>query len=182
MKRNAAACHRRKLCTDCISTLCVVDKVKKQNMPEKLDIITADKPEPEKSGVRAQRQSLPQVSIKMSGVFSNSERRHTSRCLHGIIGCRPCMGTDTLSCETHFIRVFKECVTGTTKETQESVLTCLWHWLLLFNLEKEKKGLDSEPAPTSRRNVPIDWQGQKRIMLQKHHIQLTLAMTNSWMT
>lgn len=80
----------------------------RHKLPEDPDFITGVKPELEKSAVRSERQGPPQVAIKMSPVCSHSESNHASRCLHGIIGSTPCMGTDTLSCEMHFVRFFTE--------------------------------------------------------------------------
>lgn len=57
--------------------------------------------------MRSERQGPPQVAIKMSPVCSHSEPNLASRCLHAIIGSTPCMGTDTLSCEMHFVRFFE---------------------------------------------------------------------------
>lgn len=55
----------KEMLTELTSTLYFVNKVR-QKMPEKMDVITGDKPECKKSIVRLEWWGPPQVAIKMS--------------------------------------------------------------------------------------------------------------------
>lgn len=55
----------KEIFTELTSTFCFVNKVR-QKMPEKMDVITGDKPECKKSIVRSEWWGPPQLAIKMS--------------------------------------------------------------------------------------------------------------------